>query len=481
MIFESNPYIPNSSNKTIEEMLREIGIESIEELYRDVPKSIPRHELKGIPAPHSEIEVRRILNSIIAKNKSVHEMPTFLGAGVWPHHVPALVDMIVSRSEFLTSYTPYQAEIAQGMLQALFEYQSIMAELLDMDVVNSSLYDWPTALGEAALLAKRATQRSTILIPHIIHPDRLKVLKTYVEAAGIRVEEVPQDGKTGKLSLQSLRNKLSDDVAAVYIENPSYLGFLEEQVDDISKAAHERGSLLIAGVDPTSLGVVRPPGEYDADIAVGEGQPLGNRIYFGGPLLGILGCKEDLKLVRQVPGRLVGMTTTLHGNETGFVLTLQTREQHIRREKATSNITSNESLCAIAALVYCSLVGAKGFKQLGELILANTNYAIRRLGKIGGLKVPLIEGAHFNEFTGNTDESGISIHAFNSELLQRGIQGGHPIDKEFPEFGNSTLLCVSEIHSKEDIDKLVAASEEIIGGARRSEKKTEKSKQSREG
>jgi glycine dehydrogenase subunit 1 len=345
-----------------------------------------------------------------------------------------------------------------------------------MDVVNSSLYDWSTALGEAALMAKRATQRDVILVPHIVHPDRLRVLRTYVEAVGMRVEEVPQDEKTGKLSLQSLRSKLSEDVAAVYVENPSYLGFIEEQVDDISRLAHERGSLLIAGVDPTSLGVIRPPGEYDADIAVGEGQPLGNRMGFGGPLLGILGCKEDLKLIRQIPGRLVGMTTTLDGKETGFVLTLQTREQHIRRERATSNITSNEALCAIAALVYCSLLGAKGFRQLGELILANTTYAIHRLSRISGLKAPSIQAAHFKEFTVSTNESDVSIESFNSELLERGIQGGHIINKEFPEYENTALLCVTEIHSKEDIDKLVAASEEIMVDAKRSEKGTEKNK-----
>jgi glycine dehydrogenase subunit 1 len=478
MSSEPNPYIPNSSEKAIHEMLREIGIESIEDLYRDVPKAIPRHQLREIPSPHSEIEIRHILSSIAAKNKSVHDMPTFLGAGVWPHYVPALVDMIVSRTEFLTSYTPYQAEIAQGMLQALFEYQSAMAELLDLDVVNSSLYDWSTALGEAALMAKRTTQRSIILVPHIIHPDRLRVLKTYVEAAGIRVQEVQQDKKTGKLSLRSLKDKLSEDVAGVYVENPSYLGFIEEQVDDISKAAHERGCLLIAGVDPTSLGVIRPPGQYDADIAVGEGQPLGNRMGFGGPLLGIIGCKEDLKLIRQIPGRLVGMTTTVDRKETGFVLTLQTREQHIRREKATSNITSNEALCAIAALVYSSLLGARGFRQLGELIIANTNYTIHRLNKIGGLKAPSIQATHFKEFTVSTNESDISIESFNSKLLERGIQGGHIIDKEFPEYENTALICVTEIHSKEDIDKLVVASEEIMGGVKASAKKTERSRRS---
>jgi glycine dehydrogenase subunit 1 len=460
---ESNPYIPNSSKSTIEKMLKEIGAKSIDELYRDVPGSIPRHELKGLPRPHSEVEVRRILDSIIRKNRTIHEMPTFLGAGVWPHYVPAVVDTIVSRSEFLTSYTPYQPEISQGMLQALFEYQSVMAELLDMDVANSSLYDWPTALGEAALMAKRVVERDIILVPRIIHPDRLKVMRLYTEAAGMKVSQIPYDKETGLLSIQELRNRLSDDVAAVYIENPSYLGFIEEQVDDISKTAHENGSLLIVGVDPTSLGVLRPPGEYDADIAIGEGQPLGNHLNFGGPLLGIISCKDDMKIIRQMPGRLVGLTTTIQGDKIGFVLTLQTREQHIRREKATSNITTNEALCALAASAYCCLLGAKGFRELGEIILTNANYAMKRLSKIDGLRAPIFQSSHFKEFTLNTDGTGKSINYFNNELLKRGIQGGHSIDNEFPELGNTALVCVTELHMKEDIDLLTEASEEIAG------------------
>jgi glycine dehydrogenase subunit 1 len=462
MGMESNPYIPNSSKNTIEIMLKEIGVKSIDELYRDVPRSIPRHELKGLPQGHSEIEVRRILESIVKKNRTLHEMPTFLGAGVWPHYVPAVVDAITSRSEFLTSYTPYQPEISQGMLQALFEYQSVMAELLNMDVTNSSLYDWSSALGEAALMAKRITERDVILVPHIIHPDRLKVLNTYTEAAGVELEQIPNDSETGQLSLQELGKRLSDDVAAVYIENPSYLGFIEDQVDDISRATHEKGSLFIVGVDPTSLGLLRPPGDYDADIAIGEGQPLGNHMNFGGPLLGIISCREDMKIIRQMPGRLVGLTTTLEGDQIGFVLTLQTREQHIRREKATSNITSNEALCALGALVYCCLLGATGFKELGEVILTNANYAIDKLSKIEGLKAPLFKSSHFMEFTLNTDAKGVSIDHFNNELLRRDIQGGHSIKNEFPEFGNTALMCVTELHTKEDIDRLTEASEEIM-------------------
>jgi glycine dehydrogenase subunit 1 len=459
---DPNPYIPNSSKKIIEEMLKEIGVESIEELYRDVPSDVRKHELKGLPISHSEAETCREVISVATKNETVREVPTFLGAGVWPHYVPAAVDMVVGRSEFLTSYTPYQAEISQGMLQALFEYQSIMAELLDMDVVNSSLYDWATALGEAALMAKRVTQRNKILVPYIIHPERLKVLRTYGESAGIEIAKLPYDKKTGKLSIDELKKRISSDVAAVYIENPSYLGFIEDQVDDISSITHESGSLLIVGVDPTSLGVIRPPGDYGADIAIGEGQPLGNHMNFGGPLLGIFSCRDDQKVVRQMPGRIVGMTSTLDGNETGFVLTLQTREQHIRREKATSNITSNEALCALAASVYSSLLGAKGFRELGEIILTQTSYTIKKLGEIKGLKAPLFEASHFKEFTLNTDQSHETIHDFNEALLARGVHGGHPIISEFPEFGNTALFCVTEIHSKDDIDKLVLFSKEIV-------------------
>jgi glycine dehydrogenase subunit 1 len=472
MDMESNPYIPNSSKNIIERMLREIGVSSIEEFYRDVPRNIQRTETLGLPSAHSEIEARRTLESLVKKNQTLHEMPTFIGAGTWPHYVPAVVDAILSRSEFLTSYTPYQPEISQGLLQALFEYQSVMAELLNIEVVNSSLYDWPSSLGEAALMAKRVTQRSTILVPHIIHPDRLRVLKTYTEAAGIKTEQVPYDPETGQLALQELDKMLSDEVAAVYIENPSYLGFIEDQVDDISRITHSRGSLFIVGVDPTSLGLLRPPGDYDADIAIGEGQPLGNHMNFGGPLLGIISCKEDMKLIRQMPGRIVGLTTTLEGDRIGFVLTLQTREQHIRREKATSNITSNEALCAVGALVYCSLLGARGFKQLGEVILTNTNYALRRLSKIEGLKAPLFEASHFKEFTLNTDRKEESIDHFNNELLKRGIQGGHQINKEFPELGNTSLMCVTELHTKDDIDLLIEASKEIMTNTSNSEGQT---------
>jgi glycine dehydrogenase subunit 1 len=472
MNVESNPYIPNSSKDIIERMLREIGIRSIDEFYRDIPRNVPRTMTVRLPSAHSEIETKRIIESIIKKNRTLHEMPTFLGAGIWPHYVPAVVDAILSRSEFLTSYTPYQPEISQGLLQALFEYQSVMAELLNIEVVNSSLYDWPSALGEAALMAKRVTQRSTILVPNIIHPDRLKVLRTYTEAAGIRTDQVPYDPETGQLSLQKLDKMLSDEVAAVYIENPSYLGFIEDQVDDISRMTHRRESLFIVGVDPTSLGLLRPPGDYDADIVIGEGQPLGNHMNFGGPLLGIISCKEDMKLIRQMPGRLVGLTTTVDGDRIGFVLTLQTREQHIRREKATSNITSNEALCAVAALVYCCLLGAKGFKELGEVILANTNYTMKRLGKIEGLKAPLFESSHFKEFTLNTDEKGESIDHFNSELFKRGVQGGHQINKEFPELGNTSLMCVTELHTKEDMDRLIEASKEIMTNTFHAEGKT---------
>ncbi|WXG45365.1 MAG: aminomethyl-transferring glycine dehydrogenase subunit GcvPA [Candidatus Atabeyarchaeum deiterrae] len=458
----SNPYVPNSSKKAVEDMLKKMGINRMDELYRDISQRIPRHELKGLPIPQSEIEVLRTVQSIVQKNKSTREMQTFLGAGVWPHYVPAVVDAIVSRGEFLTSYTPYQAEISQGMLQALFEYQSVIAELLDMDVVNSSLYDWSTALGEAALLAKRVTQRNNILVPYVIHPDRLKVLESYTEASGMKIHRIPCDKESGQLSLQKLRDKSSDDVAAVYVEIPSYLGFIEEQADEISRIAHEKGSLFIAGVDPISLGVIRPPGDYGADVAIGEGQPLGNHMNFGGPLLGIFSCRDDQKMMRQMPGRITGLTTTLDGNETGFVLTLQTREQHIRREKATSNITSNEALCALAALIYCSLLGARGIREVGETILTQTNYSIRKLSRVKGLRTPVFKSSHFKEFTVNIDESRKSIHTFNKELLNRGIQGGHPIDSEFPELGNTALLCVTETHSKEDIDKLILAAEEIM-------------------
>lgn len=461
MVKHSHPYIPNSLPEVKREMMREIGINSIDELYADVPEKYRLKKLLNVPEALSEFEVKKNVENLLSKNKTCNSMPMFLGAGCWPHYVPAVVKEIVGRSELLTSYTPYQPEVSQGMLQALFEYQSMICELTGMEVANCSMYDWASALGEAARAAARLTKRNEILIPKIVHPERTATLHVYAEPAGIIVKQLAYDRETGQTNIEDLRNKISDKTAAVYIENPSYLGFIETQVEEISREAHSHGALFIVGVDPTSLGILKPPGECDADMVVGEAQPLGNPMNFGGPLLGIFACRDDLRLIRQMPGRITGMTTTNDGNRQAFCMAFQTREQHIRRERATSNICTNEALCAVASAVYMALLGPEGFRELGETIAYKANYAMQLLSRISGIKAPVFNSAHFKEFTLNFDGAGLSVKAVHEKLLQRGIQGGKDVSKEFPELGETALYCVTEIHSREEIERLAAAVEEI--------------------
>ena len=455
-----HPYLPNSAPQIKGRILKEIGIGSIDDLYSDIPEGLRFTDSLEILGPLPESEVRRTLEGILRKNREF-VCPPFLGGGVWPHYVPAVVDEIVHRAEFLTSYTPYQPEISQGMLQALFEYQSLICELVGLDAANSSMYDWATALGEAARMASRLTRRNEFLVPALMHPERLQVLRSYAEPAGIRVVKVGYDHETGQMDLEDLAGKVSRETAGVYVENPSYLGFVEEKVEEIAEMIHERGGLFVVGVDPISLGLLRPPGDYGADIVVGEGQPLGNHMNYGGPLLGIFACRGDLRMVRQMPGRVVGLTTTLEGGRRGFCITLQTREQHIRRERATSNICTNEALCAVAAAVYLSLLGPEGLRDLCKLIVSRSHYAMRRLSKLPGVRVPLFNSFHFKEFTLRLE--GLSYREVHEGLFQRGIHGGKYLGGEFPELGETALFCVTEVHSKGDIDRLVEAMGEVVG------------------
>ena len=444
--------------------MRQIGIESIDELYTDIHEKYRLKDSLNLPKNGlSEFEVKKNVEALLSENRTCEEMPVFLGAGCWPHYVPAVVKEIVQRSELLTAYTPYQPEIAQGMLQALFEYQSMICELTSMEVSNCSMYDWASALGEAARMAARVKGRNEVLIPRIIHPERKETLAAYVEPAGISIETMSYDRKNGQLNIEDLKEKISDKTAAVYIENPSYLGMIEEQVEEIGKEAHQHGALFIVGVDPTSLGILKPPGEYEADIVVGEAQPLGNPMNFGGPLLGIMACRGDMNLIRQMPGRVIGLTTTIDESKNGFCMALQTREQHIRREKATSNICSNEALCAVASAVYMALLGPEGMRELGETITYKANYAMQLLSEIDRVKTPVFTSAHFKEFTVNFDDAGLTAKEVNTKLLSCHIHGGKDISGEFPELGQTALYCVTEIHSKEEIEHLAEALNEILG------------------
>jgi glycine dehydrogenase subunit 1 len=446
-------------------MMREIGIKSIDELFSDIPEKFRLKRKLNVPEKGmSEFEVKKHVETLLFKNKTCDDMPIFLGAGCWPHYIPAVVKEIVQRSEFLTSYTPYQPEISQGILQALFEYQSMICELTGMDVANCSMYDWASALGEAARMAARVKGRNEILIPRIISPERAATLKAYAEPAGISVKQVAFDAQKGHIDLEDLTKTVSDKTAAVYIENPSYLGFIEAQVDEISEKAHTHGALFIVGADPTSLGILKPPGDYEADIVIGEAQPLGNSMNFGGPLLGIFTCREDMALVRQMPGRITGMTTTQDGSKNGFCMTLQTREQHIRREKATSNICSNGALCGVASAVYMALLGPEGVTELGEIVMCNANYALTVLSKIHGIKAPVFKSTHFKEFTVNFDEAGLSVKDVNQRLLERGTHGGKDVSNELSELGQTALYCVTEMHSRDQIERLAAALEDTLAG-----------------
>jgi len=454
----AHPYLPNSVPEIKQKMMDAIGVKSIEDLYADIPDSLRfKGELK-VPGPYTEQEVRKLVAGTLDKNSSL-KCPPFLGGGVWPHYVPSVVDEVVRRAEFLTSYTPYQPEISQGILQAIFEYQSLICELVEMAVANASMYDWASALGEAALLSARLNKKTKILVPNYISPDRLAVLKTYITPAGMKIEKFNQNKFTGMSDLEDLKAKVDDQTTAIYIENPSYLGFIEENVQAIGEIAHEKSALYIVGVDPISLGLIKAPGSYGADIVVGEGQPLGNHMNFGGPLLGIFACNHDNAIIRQMPGRIIGITETLAEQRRAFVMTLQTREQHIRREKATSNICSNEALCSVAGAVYLSLLGPQGMRDLAETITSRAHYTMRRIGNLPGVKAPAFTSYHFKEFTVQFEKP---IEQINSKLRADGYQGGLSLKRSFPELGECTLWCVTEMHSKRDIDRVALIIQEVL-------------------
>ena len=452
-------YLPNSVPEIKEKMMDEIGVSSIADLYSDIPDELVYKGNLEIPGPSTEAEVKTHVSGILEENATLM-CPPFMGGGVWPHYVPSVVDEVVHRAEFLTSYTPYQPEISQGILQSIFEFQSQVCELVGMDVANSSLYDWSTAVGEAGLMSSRITRKTRVLVPDLMSPYRYSVLKTYVEPAGLSVEKVDHDEITGLMDLEDLKDKVDGDTAAVYVENPSYMGFVEENAADIGEIAHDNKALYVVGVDPTSLGVLRAPGDYGADMVCGEGQPLGNHMNYGGPLLGILACKHDNRFIRQMPGRIIGVTETLKDQRRAYVMTLQTREQHIRREKATSNICSNQALCAVAAGVYLGLMGPTGMRELGETIMSRARYAQRKIGELPGVRAPIFNSFHFKEFTVNFQNK--PIDEINNELKANGIQAGIPLTGQFPGLGETSLFCVTEVHSKKDIDLLVSVLKEAL-------------------
>ena len=445
-------------------MLAAMGIKDIHELFADIPSKFLLKRGLQIPKGRSESEVQNTITQLLDRNWDPRKGISFLGGGVWAHLIPEVVKAVTSRTEFLTAYTPYQAEISQGMLQALFEYQSLIAELVELPVVNASMYDWASALGEAALMTSRVTKRHVFFVPELISPSRRQVLDTYTQPAGITIRQVGYDFRTGRLDLEQLKSMVDNHTAGVYFENPSYLGFLEDQVDAIADITHDTGARLVVGVDPISLGVLRSPGSYGADIVIGEGQPLGSPLNLGGPLLGIFASRDERGLLRQLPGRIIGLTTVKDAEERGFVMTIQAREQHIRREKATSNICSNQALSAITAAVYLSLLGPEGISELGKMILQLRGYAEKQLSALDGVQAPLFDAPHFKEFVVQIEQPGQSIRSILNRLQQEHVLAGIPLDTSFPDFGESALVCVTEQHSQEQIDHLVEAFRRVMEG-----------------
>jgi glycine dehydrogenase subunit 1 len=437
-------YLPHTGADR-EQMLAAIGVKDIQELFADIPLDLRLKDQLHLPAAMTEIELAKHLADLAERNADLGEYVSFLGAGAYDHFIPSVVDHVASRSEFYTAYTQYQAEIAQGYLQALWEYQSMICEITGMEVANASMYDGGTALAEAALMAAGATGRGELLISNAVHPHYRTILHTYSRDRGLTVKEVAYDD--GVTDPEQIAGKISAATAAVIIQAPNFFGCLED-IEHISAIAHQHGANMIVAADPIALGVLEAPGRLGADIVVGEGQGLGLPVAYGGPCLGFFATTE--KLMRKMPGRIVGQTTDFAGNR-GFVLTLQAREQHIRREKANSNICSNEALCALRAAVYLSVVGKAGFRQVGELCLQKAHYAQQQLA---GLKEcqPVFGAPFFKEFVVRFRGK---VGAINQALLKTKIIGGLDLGKYYPELADCMLVCVTEKRTKAEIDRLV--------------------------
>ena len=437
--------------KDIDEMLKYLGASSWEDLFSDVPREVWKDGI-DIEAM-DEIELYRYAKKLAEKNRDFFSMPSFLGAGVYMHYIPPAVIAIAMRSEFYTSYTPYQPEISQGMLQTLFEYQSVIAELTGMDVANASMYDASTSLGEAARMAYRINRRTEVLVPENLYWEKESVLKNYIAGLGMKIKKYRLDER-GMVDLESLQNEVNENTAMVYVENPNFFGVIDEHVDEIKEIAGK--AVYTVGVNPLSLAVLKPPGEYGADIVIGEGQILGNAPSFGGPLLGIFATRKQH--LRRMPGRIIGETVDADGRR-AFVMTLQTREQHIRRAKATSNICSNEALCAVFSVAFIAYYGANGLKELAKKNMENAKLLMDKL-RSAGFRAPVFEAKHFNEFLVELPRN---PHEIAKEILSHGVQGGLPINEGcFRNVPNSMLLATTEMHREEDMDKLVRALREVV-------------------
>lgn len=435
---------PNSPTDE-KELLEAIGVDRFEDLLKDLPAKNLNPGL-GLPSNQTEMERTNLLQSLANKNLS---LSSFLGAGAYDHFIPAAVPALTLRGEFATAYTPYQPEASQGTLQTIFEFQSLVAEIYGMDIANASLYDGASALAEAALVAFRHTDRPVLLIPDALHPHYRRTLETYFSensAYKIAVVACPK-GIIDAADLDAKLTLYKDQVAAVVVQTPNFFGCLEDGFA-IGEKAHAAGALLIASSNPLALGLIAPPGEFGADIAVGDGQPLGLPVSFGGPSVGLFACKREF--MRKMPGRLCGKTVDSDGR-TGYVLTLQAREQHIRREKANSNICTNQNLCATSFTIHTSMLGPEGLREVAELNLQLAHYAADQLKGLPGYKLSF-DSPFFNEFVLETPEPADELH---KKLVERGFLAGLPLKIYFPKLDHHLLMGVTEKRSKDDIDRLV--------------------------
>jgi glycine dehydrogenase subunit 1 len=434
-------YLPKSPAER-EQMLEAAGVASIDELFSVIPEEYRLDRDLDVPAALAESEIVEYFRAAGAKNAT--DYTSFLGAGAYRHYRPVVIDSLVQRGEFLTSYTPYQPEITQGTLQAIFEFQTMIAELTGMDVANASMYDGSTGAAEAVMMAVRVTGRHKAVVAKTVHPEYREVLATYTKHQGLPFTLAGYDAATGRMDLAALDTAITDETAAVLVQSPNFFGVIED-IPAIAEIVHAKGALLVVSIaEAISLGVVRPP--VEADIVSLEAQSFGVALSYGGPFCGVIATKE--RFLRQIPGRLVGQTVDSKGNR-GFVLTLSTREQHIRREKATSNICTNQGLVALMATIFLCVYGKEGLRELAEHNLAKADYAARTLGTQSGVKLLFTGAPRFNEFVLQTDES---PDALGERLMAEKIVGGVDLRKWYPELGNATLWCATEVMPRQRID-----------------------------
>ena len=442
-------YLPKSDAER-EQMLAEIGAKSIDDLFSVIPEEYRLERDLKIPRQQAESEIIRYFKD--AGQKNATDYASFLGAGAYRHYRPVIIDSLVQRGEFLTSYTPYQAEMTQGTLQAIFEFQTMIAELTGMDVANASMYDGSTGAAEAVLMAMRVTGRHKAVVARTVHPEYREVLGTYLRHRELATAEVPYDAKTGRVDLAALEAAVTEEMAAVLVQSPNFFGVIED-IPAIAEIAHKKGALLIVSIaEAVSLGVVRPP--VEADIVSMEAQSFGVALSYGGPFCGVIAAKEQY--LRQMPGRLAGQTVDKDGNR-GFVLTLSTREQHIRREKATSNICTNQALVALMATIFLTVYGKEGIRELAEHNLAKAAYASQELSAVAGVRLRFDGAPRFHEFVLQTDEV---PSLWQQRLIDEKIVGGVELGRWYPELKDATLWCATEVVTREQIDaaaKVLAA------------------------